>query len=192
MDFFRLFLQIWPSPDPSNGLFNALSSTYLLRTQGSRFPVQWQYCQISMDFFQFYQNSTTYTDVTVIRPLKCQINPLSPTCSLRTQGPWFPVQWQYCQFSMDFFQFHKKKLDHLYRCYRHPTPKMPKLTLCLPPARWEPRALDSKCSGNIARFRRISSKLDYLYKFSRNRTPTMSVLTLWFPRARWGPRAFDF
>ena len=68
----RPFIQIQPSSDPSNGSFNPLSLTCLLRTQGSRFPVQWQYCQISMDFFQFYQNSTTSTDVTVIRPLKCQ------------------------------------------------------------------------------------------------------------------------
>ena len=33
---------------------------------------------------------------------------------------------------------------------------MPKLTLCLPPARWGPGTLDSLCSGNIAWFRWIS------------------------------------
>ena len=32
------------------------------------------------------------------------------------------------------------KLNYLYRCSRHPTPKMPKITLCLPPARCGPRA----------------------------------------------------
>ena len=72
---------------------------------------------------------------------------------------------------------------------------MPKSTLCLPPARWEPRALDSECSGNIARFRwdffKSRQKLDYLYRFSRNPTPTMSVLTLCLPPARWGPKAPD-
>ena len=34
---------------------------------------------------------------------------------------------------------------------------MPKSTFCLPPARWGPRVLDSRCSGNIASFRWISS-----------------------------------
>ena len=60
---------------------------------------------------------------------------------------------------MDFFQFHKKKLDYLYRCYRHPTPKMPKLILYLPPAHRRPKAPDSECNGNIASFWRISSNL---------------------------------
>ena len=58
---------------------------------------------------------------------------------------------------LDEFLLISSKLDYLYRCNRHPTPKMPKSTLCLPPARWEPRALDPECSGNIARFRWISS-----------------------------------
>ena len=95
---------------------------------------------------------------------------------------------------MDFFQFHKKKLDYLYRCYRHPTPKMPKLTLGLPPGRWESRALDSDCSGNIARFRWISSnfiKLIYLDRCNHNPAAKMSKLTLCLPCARWGPRALD-
>ena len=49
------------------------------------------------------------------------------------------------------------KLDYLYRFSRNPTPTMPVLTLCLPPARWGPKAPDSECNGNIASFRRISS-----------------------------------
>ena len=49
------------------------------------------------------------------------------------QGRPIPVQWKYCQFSMYFFQFNQ--LDYLYRFNRHPTPTMPKLTLCLPLAR---------------------------------------------------------
>ena len=44
------------------------------------------------------------------------------------------------------------KLNYLYRCSHHSTPRMPKLTLCLRPARWGPREADSQCSGNIARF----------------------------------------
>ena len=35
----------------------------------------------------------------------------------------------------DEFLLISSKLDFLYRCNRHPTPKMPKSTLCLPPAR---------------------------------------------------------
>ena len=36
---------------------------------------------------------------------------------------------------------------------------MPKSTFCLPSTRWGPRVLDSRCSGNIASFRWISSNL---------------------------------
>ena len=82
----------------------------------------------------------------------------------------------------------------LYRFSRNLTPTMPVLTLCLPPARWGPKAPDSECSGNIARFDgflQIKSKLDYLYRFSRYPTPTMPVLTLCLPPARWGPKAPD-
>ena len=43
------------------------------------------------------------------------------------------------------------KLDYLYRFSRNPTP-MSDLTLCLPPARWGPKAPDSECNGNIASF----------------------------------------
>ena len=88
------------------------------------------------------------------------------------------------------------KSNYLYRCNRHPTPKIPKLTLCLPPARWRPRALDSKCSGNITRYRcffllQISSKLDYLWSISSHLTFPMIVLTLCLSPARWRPRALD-
>ena len=86
------------------------------------------------------------------------------------------------------------KLDFLCRCNRHPTPKMPKSTLCLPPARWEPKALIPSVVAilpDFDGFLQITSKLDYLYRFSRNPTPTMSVLTLCLPPARWGPKAPD-
>ena len=63
---------------------------------------------------------------------------------------------------------------------------MPKSTLCLPPARWEPRALDSECSGNIARFWWISSNhvKTRLFIQISNPTPTMPVCL--------GPKAPDF
>ena len=72
----------------------------------------------------------------------------------------------------DEFLLISSKLDYLYRCNRHPTLKCQNQTLCLPPARWEPRALDSECSGNIGQismdFFKSRQKLDYLYRFSRN------------------------
>ena len=66
-------------------------SHLLAEDQGRPIPVQWQYCQfwcISSNliktrlFIQILSPSDTYN---------AKINPLSPTCSLRTQGPRFPV-----------------------------------------------------------------------------------------------------
>ena len=59
---------------------------------------------VSKDFFQFNQNSTIYTDLIVIRHLNAKINPLSPTCSLRTRDPRLPIVVAICQISMDFFK----------------------------------------------------------------------------------------
>ena len=50
-------------------------SHLLAEDQGRPIPVQWQYCQFSMYFFQFNQNSTIYTDLIAIRHLKCQNQP---------------------------------------------------------------------------------------------------------------------
>ena len=61
-------------------------SHLLAEDQGRPIPVQRQYCQFSMYFFQFNQNSTIYTDLNVIRPYNARIYPLSPTCLLRTKG----------------------------------------------------------------------------------------------------------
>ena len=86
------------------------------------------------------------------------------------------------------------ELDYLYRYSPNQTPPLPKFTLCLPSARWGPRALDSQCSGKIARFRWISSnftKTRLFYRFSRHLTLPMVVLTICLPPARWGPRAPD-
>ena len=57
----------------------------------------------------------------------------------------------------DVFLPIQSKLDYLYRFNRYPTPTMPKLTLCLPLARWESSNANSQCCGNIANFRWISS-----------------------------------
>ena len=85
------------------------------------------------------------------------------------------------------------KLNYLYKCNRHWSPEMPKLTLCLPPARWGPRALDSwsvvAILLDVEIFLQISSKLDHLYRFSRNLTLPMVVLILCLPPAHWGHRA---
>ena len=68
-----------------------LSPTCSLRTQYCRFLVYWQYWQISINSFKFRQNSIIYTDLATVRPSNGLFNPLSPTCSPRTQGPRFPV-----------------------------------------------------------------------------------------------------
>ena len=83
-----------------------------------------------------------------IRPLKCQNQPFVSHLLAENPGPLIPSVVAILPDFDGFLQITSSD---------HPTPKMPKSTLCLPPARWEPRALDSECSGNIARFRWISS-----------------------------------
>ena len=51
------------------------------------------------------------------------------------------------------------KFDSSHIFSRHRTLPMTVLTLCLPPARWGPRPLDSPCSGNIARYWWVASNL---------------------------------
>ena len=113
-----------------------MSPTCSLRTQGPWFPVLWQYCQFSMDFFQFLKkNLAIYTDVTVIRPLKCQNEPFVSHLLAKNLGPLIPsVEAILPDF--DGFLSILSKLNYLHRCNRHVTTKMPKLALCLPPARW--------------------------------------------------------
>ena len=111
-----------------------------------------------MDFFQFNQNSTIVTDLNVIRHQRSQNQPfvfrlLASTPNVVAILPDF-----------DGFLLILSKLNYLYRFSRHPTTAMPKLTRCLPPARWGPRDADSQCIGIIASFRCISSnfiKLDF-------------------------------
>ena len=94
---------------------------------------------------------------------------------------------------LDFGWF-PRKLDYLCRFNRHPTPKMPKLNLSVPPARWVPGPLIPSVVGILPHFDGflpILSKLKYLYKFNRHPTPKMPKLTLCLPPARWGPRAHD-
>ena len=148
-----------------------------------------------MDFFQFLKkNLAIYTYVTVIRPLKCQNEPFVSHLLAKNLGPLISsVEAILPDF--DGFLPILSKLNYLHRCNRHPTTKMPKLTLCLPPARWGPRARDFQCSGNIASFRWISfnfiKKLDHLYRCYPHPTPKMPKLTLCLPPARWEPRALD-
>ena len=101
---------------------------------------------------------TIYTDVTVIRPLKCQNQPFVSHLLAENPGPLIPSVVAILPDFDGFLQI-TSKLDYLYRFSRYPTPTMPVLTLCLPPARWGPKAPDSECNGNIASFRRIASNL---------------------------------
>ena len=147
-----------------------------------------------MDLFQFYQNSTIYADLTVIRPPQCQNNTF--VSHLLAEDPGKPIPSVVAILPVfDRYLLISSKLDYLYRCYRHPTPNMPKLTLCLPPARRRPKAPDSECNGNIACFGRISSNLIktllFIYWFNHHLTPTMPKSTLCLPPARWGLRALD-
>ena len=96
----------------------------------------------------------------------------------------------HCQNLMDVFQFPQNSA----RFSRNPTPTMPISTLCLLPARWGPRALDSQYSGNIARFWWISSnfvKTQLSIQMFLSSDPTTPEFTLCLPPARWGPREAD-
>ena len=93
----------------------------------------------------------------------------------------------------DEFLWISSKLDYLYRCNRHPTPKMRKSTLCLPPARWEPTSITTVVAilPDFDEFLLISSKLHYLHRWNRFPTPKMPKSTLCLPPARWEPRALN-
>ena len=147
-----------------------------------------------MDFSQSYQNSTIYSDLTVIRPLQCENNTFVSHLLAEDPGKPIPSVVAILPVFNKFLPI-SSKLDYLYRCYQHPTTKMPKLTLCLPPARGRPKAPDFEWNGNIARFGRISSNLIktrlFIYWFNRHLTPTLPKSTLCLPPAGWGLRALD-
>ena len=110
----------------------------------------------SMDFSPFNQNSTIHTDLIIIRHLQYPNKPpVSHVLAEDSGRPWFPVWWQYCQISMDFFHFHQNWIISIDLAVIRPfqwsfNPLSPTYSV-------RPRALDSQCSGNIATFRWISS-----------------------------------
>ena len=109
-----------------------------------------------MNSFQFRQNSTIYTDLAVIQTIQWSFKPF--VSHLFAEDPGLSISSAVAILpDFDGFLPILSKLNYLDRCSRHPATKMPKLTLCLPPARWGPRTLDSRCSGNVASFRWISS-----------------------------------
>ena len=86
----RPFIQIQPPSDPSYGRFNLLSPTCTLRTQGPRFSVKGQYCQISVDFLKFRQNSTIHTDLAIIQHLQYPNSPFVSHLLAEDPGPSIP------------------------------------------------------------------------------------------------------
>ena len=130
-------------------------------------PVQWQYCQFSMYFFQFNQNSTIHTDLEVNQPL-------SSTCSPPTPEHRFPVYWQYCHISVDFFQFYQSST--IYADFLVILPFQRRFypflshTLAGDPG---PSSLNAMIIlPDFDGFLPISSKLDHFFRFSRHPSNT--------------------
>ena len=92
-----------------------------------------------------------FTDLIVIWHLQCQNQPFVSHLLTGDSGPSIPSVVAILH-NFDDFLIISPKLDQLYRFSRHPTRPMVVLTLCLPPARWGPKALDFQCSVNIAWF----------------------------------------
>ena len=149
--------------------------------------------KFSKDFFQFNQNATIYTDLIVIRHLMPKLTFVSHLLA-EDPGPSIPIVVAILPDFDGFLQI-TSKLDYLYRFSRNLTPTMPVLTLCLPPARWGPKAPDSECSGQYCQI-----SMDF-FKSSQNSTIYTDwavirhlqcpVLTFCLPPARWGPKAPD-
>ena len=105
------------------------------------------------EFLPFRQDSTIYTDLAVIQPVQWSFKPF--VSHLLGEDPGLSIPSAVAILpDFDGFLPILSKLNYLDRCNRHPATKVPKLTLCLPPARWG--SSDSRCSGNIASFRWIS------------------------------------
>ena len=121
-------------------------------------------CQCSGNIARFWQISSNLVKLNYLYRFNRQQAPIVPVLTFVSQlfaedpGPSIPNVVVILPDFDGLLQL-SSKLDYLYRFSRNPTPTMPVLTLCLPPARWGPKAPDSECNGNIASFRRISSNL---------------------------------
>ena len=146
-----------------------------------------------MDFFQFHQNTTVYTDLAVTRPFQWPFWPFISHLLAEDPGHSIPRVAAIFPY-IDGFLPILSKLKYLYRCNRH-------LTLKCENSPFVSHLL-AENQGPLIRsvvailpdsdgFLQISLKLDYLYRFSLNRTPTLSVLILCLPHSRWGPTALD-
>ena len=110
-------------------------SHLLAEDQGRPIPVQWKYCQFSMYFFQFNQNSTIYTDFNryptpTMPKLTHYPTPTMPKLTvLLAENPAMPIPNVVAIFD-GYLPI--PSIPSKPKCNRHWTPKMPKLTLCLP------------------------------------------------------------
>ena len=112
-----------------------------------------------------------YWLIIIIWHLQCQNQPFVSHLLAEDSGPSIPSVVAILPNFDDFLSI-SLKLDHLQRFSRHPTRPMVVLTLCLPPARWGPRDLDSQCSGNIAWFRWILSNFVKTRQFIQIQPPS--------------------
>ena len=140
--------------------------------------MQWQYCQFSMYFFQFNQNSTIYTDLIAIRPIQWQNQPFVSCLLAEDPGPSI-LNIVAILPDFDGFLPILSKLNYLYRCNRHPTLKCQNLPFVSHLLGEDPREADpvqwQYCQFFIYFFQ-FNTKLDYSHRFRSQPTFVFHLL----------------